>query len=235
MRSVAGRNVAHALVLASAARMVHGFDMAVATRSHGQTPGDSAPGPEEVRGVRPVVAVCAGGRSVRMGRDKAMIVLGGQTLLERAASAAVRAGADTFVIGRPRPDSWRGPHVPFAPDDRPDQGPIGGLVTALRRAAAPVALIPCDLPRISSAEIAWLLGLSPPPAGAVVVRAEGQVQPLFAIYDEAVLPVAETLIGRGSRSLMRLLDALDVRIVDAPDAFAAALRDADVPADLPTE
>lgn len=93
------------------------------------------------------IAIVAGGKSRRMGRDKAALVYAGQTLLERVTRAALGAGLPACVVGRECPADWTGGSVPFLPDFAPDCGPLGGLAAALAHfAPRGVLLAGCDMP-----------------------------------------------------------------------------------------
>ena len=100
------------------------------------------------------VAVLAGGQSRRMGRDKALLQLGDQTLIERVLAAAHPLGYPRLIIGDPAAYAHLG--LPVHPDRHPGLGPLGGLYTALSTTDAPVLLLACDLPFLTS-------GLPSPP------------------------------------------------------------------------
>ena len=75
------------------------------------------------------VAVLAGGQSRRMGRDKALLPLGDQTLIERVIAATRPLGYPCFIVGDPATYTHLG--LPVHPDRHPGLGPLGGLHTAL--------------------------------------------------------------------------------------------------------
>lgn len=182
-----------------------------------------------------LVAVCAGGASRRMGRDKARIRVDGVALLERAVMAAAACGVEVWVVGRDRPADWHGPDVRFLVDDAPGSGPAGALQTAMSRTSRDVALVACDLPEVTAAAVRWLLDTRRGADDAVVAEVDGRVQPLFAVYGRACEPVLRERLDAGRRSLVGLLDAVRTRRVVVPDVLRAALRDADTPGDLGLE
>src|SRR5262245_62947407 len=92
-------------------------------------------------------AVLCGGRSRRMGRDKALIPVGGTPMAQRVADALWVAGASDVVgVGR-EPGALASVGLATVPDDRPDAGPAAGIVTALARAGGDemVMVVGCDL------------------------------------------------------------------------------------------
>jgi molybdenum cofactor guanylyltransferase len=92
--------------------------------------------------------VLAGGRSSRMGRDKALIEVDGRTLLDRALDKLEPHVQELLVIGDPGKYGHVGPFV-FA-DDIPGVGPLGGILTAMRYASNDRLLVlACDMPNVT--------------------------------------------------------------------------------------
>ncbi len=145
------------------------------------------------------VAILAGGQSLRMGTDKARLEIGGMPLLERIAREALSAGFPALVAGRPRPDDWPLDGVAFAEDERPGQGPLGGLATALRMAQNPILAIACDLPQLTGTALRWLAQQAKAQAGehGLAVMNQGRLEPLFSCYAPACVPLIEIAIGAG--------------------------------------
>jgi len=164
-----------------------------------------------------------------MGRDKAGIVWRGETLLVRTARSAGEAGCPVIVVGRERPDDWPLPDAAFVPDAFPDQGPLGGLATALERSTgADVLALACDLPLLNSEALRWLLAQDPLAHGVAVRNGEGW-EPLFSVYAPAVLPLIHRQMATGRRSLQSLIAAGEFRPVVASPKVAAALVNVNTP------
>ena len=179
------------------------------------------------------IAILAGGQSRRMGTDKAVLEIGGLSLLERAARLALAAALPVVVVGRECPNGWPLPAVPFLPDAVPGRGPLGGLHTALGyhvRAALVLALA-CDLPRLTADALAWLLAQATAQSGphGLAVLHDGQWEPLFSVYDPACLPLIEGLLESGRLSLHGLIEAGDFGRLEAPDWVAAQLANINTP------
>ena len=175
-----------------------------------------------------IAALFAGGRSRRMGSDKAGLTVGGETLLERTARIAEEAGLSVLVVGRARPDDWSRDTAEFVPDDVPGLGPLGALTTALRRAEQSLLVLACDLPLLDAEALRWLLTQTPGPHGLAVVRG-GTAEPLFSLYAPACLPLASARLGEGRRSLRGLIEAGSFARVDAPNWIAARLVNVNTP------
>ena len=164
-----------------------------------------------------------------MGTDKAALEVEGLSLLHRTAVAALNAELLVLVAGRPRPDAWSLSAVAFAEDAEPGLGPLGGLQTALRSAGTVLAL-PCDLPLLTSEAVGWLkMQHERGNEDGLVVVNDGKWEPLFSVYHPACLPLIETRIAGGRRSLHGLIEAGQFGFVAAPDWVAAQLVNVNTP------
>ena len=165
-------------------------------------------------------AVFAGGRSGRMGRDKAVLAWpaagGGETTLyERAAETLAlvceRVEVSVGTEGRIVDPAW-----PVFLDRLAGQGPLAGLLAALERAEelgldAALALA-CDMPLVGATELQPLIDAlgegtdGAPGADVALWVVEGREQPLCAAYrTTCTLPVRRAFDG-GARRLVSLLD-----------------------------
>jgi GTP cyclohydrolase I len=160
--------------------------------------------------------ILAGGRSSRMGRDKALLRVDGQTLLERTADILGAFVTDVRVAVQPgSPADAVRRRFPLLADPAPDLGPAGGLLAAL--AADPAAawlVVACDLPGLDRATIAALVAGRDPASGATAFRQAGgpDPEPLCAIYEPATLA---RLLGQASLSPRQLL-ATNTRLLPGP-------------------
>ena len=132
----------------------------------------------------PVGFAVAGGRSRRMGRDKALLPWGDTDLLGHALARLRTMTDDVRILsGAEHRYSERG--VPVEVDPAPDLGPLGGLGAALDAAAGgDVLLLGVDLPLIPSGLLARLVDLTPRFDVVVPVSARGP-EPLCALYGAA--------------------------------------------------
>ena len=145
-----------------------------------------------------------------MGTDKAVL------MAHVAVAALSEAGIDEVVrIGGAAGD---------VVDDHPGEGPLGGIITALRHASDDVVMVlACDLPSIDGPPVAAVLGALGPHHDVAAPPGE----PLCAAYRRACLPVLERLFDAGERSPRRALSSLRVATVEVPDP--ARLIDVDAP------
>jgi molybdopterin-guanine dinucleotide biosynthesis protein A len=158
--------------------------------------------------------VLTGGRSRRLGTDKATAVVAGQRMIDRVLEQlhtvqVVVVGPDPGVAG-----------VTVTREDPPGGGPVAGIAAGLAHVHTEwVAVLAADMPFA----VPMLLGL-PQTADAVVPVADGHAHPLSAWYRVAALPPLTA-----GMSMRAVLASLSVHYVDVP---AGAVVDIDTPADL---
>ena len=181
-------------------------------------------------------AVLAGGASLRMGRPKAFIEIAGRPMVTNVADALRAAGADpVMVVGgdSARIESLR---LRAEPDLHPGEGPLGGIVTALRLSttAEAVAVLSCDLVVPSACEIRRLADQRGDD-DVVVPVVEHRPQWTHAVWSLRALPALEAAFARGARAPRHAVSDLSVRRVEIDRSNAAAYVDADTTADLPDD
>ena len=149
--------------------------------------------------------VLAGGRSSRMGRDKALIEWEGRALLDRALDILQPQVDDLLVIGDPEKYGHVGPFV--LADDIPGVGPLGGIVTAMRYAAHDRLLVlACDMPRVPAMLLEHLKQGSMTTETAFIPVCDGRVQPLVGAYHRRCRTAFEALIARGEWKVITALE-----------------------------
>ena len=162
--------------------------------------------------------VLAGGRSSRMGRDKAWLPIAGQPLVARVAALLDALVDEVVVVAAP---GQRLPPVParIARDAVPWEGPARGLQEGLLRASGDVAFVTaCDAAFLQPSLIRHLL--SRIPGHDVVVPCwHGRWQPLHAVYRVSVLPVLSALLAEGERRPAALFDRVRTCRVEAQEVL----------------
>jgi molybdopterin-guanine dinucleotide biosynthesis protein A len=134
--------------------------------------------------------ILAGGKSTRMGTDKAFVLLEGRTLLSRVLDLARQLTSKVHIIGDPAK------FAPFAPtieDVFPGCGPLGGIHAALRSSPTDLnVILAVDVPFVSLALLDYLISrATSSDANVTVARAAGGFQPLCAVYRRPFADAAE--------------------------------------------
>jgi molybdopterin-guanine dinucleotide biosynthesis protein A len=160
--------------------------------------------------------VLAGGQSRRFGRDKAVAQLDGRRLIERVAARALPQTAALAISGRDY-----GLRLPVIPDAMASEGPLTGVLSALRWGRAcgfsAVASFSCDAPFFPPDLVARLAEKASPAFGCSFAVANGTRHPVFALWKISALGRLQEVYDTGTRSLMAAQD----RIGSAAVIFAA--------------
>jgi molybdopterin-guanine dinucleotide biosynthesis protein B/molybdopterin-guanine dinucleotide biosynthesis protein len=178
-------------------------------------------------------ALLAGGRSVRLGTDKALLEVAGEPLWLRGQRALASLFSRVLIAGE-RPDLAT-PECPCYSDVQPGSA-LGGLATALTFAGRDwVCVLPCDLPFPSPGLLAALLAHRQEGVQAVVPLTSTGREPLVACYHRECLPIINTQLAQGHLRVTALLDRLSCRYVEPdelPPGWRRALRNLNAPADV---
>lgn len=155
---------------------------------------------------KPLGAVLTGGRSTRMGRDKADVPVGGRPMLDHVA-AALTAVADRIVLLGPDREGWD-----CWPDSVHAQGPLAGIATALSRTDAHrIVVVAVDHPFVRSDLLVHLLAIESD-LPVVPVDETGIRQVTCAVYPSTVAAAAIEEATTGG-SIQTLLDRVSFRQV----------------------
>jgi molybdopterin-guanine dinucleotide biosynthesis protein A len=181
--------------------------------------------------------ILAGGRSRRMRRTKAWLLLDGEPLWRRQRRVLAAAGADPITIAlRPRQRSFGLPAAEIR-DTLPDAGPLAGIHAALAATDAPwVAVLAVDMPAVTPAWFAALRRRCRPGLGAVFRGPRG-FEPLAAIYPREALAPATAQLRRGNFAVHHLIRTLlrtrRLRAARLPAGLHAQAENWNHPGDLP--
>lgn len=157
--------------------------------------------------------ILAGGKSARMGTDKALLKVGPCCIIERIASV-FRPVVDEILVVTDRPDKFAEYGDKTIGDIMPGHGPLGGLHAGLVRAShARVLVAACDLPFIS-APLACLLIQCAADYDAVVPRYRGYPEPLCALYSKNCIKIIEQRLTRNQNKITGLYDQVRVRYIE---------------------
>ena len=159
-----------------------------------------------------------GGRSSRMGRDKALLPFHGVALAQFVARTVASAASQAVLVGDPVRYAAFG--YPVIPDRFPGEGPLGGILTALHHTSADWNLVvACDMPGLSAEFLGRLLEAAEQ-SGAQALLPEGpsgRPEPLCAIYHRNARPALEMAFAAGQRKVTLALAAVSTASLVMPD------------------
>ncbi len=157
-------------------------------------------------------AIIAGGRSKRLGTDKALIYFKGKKLIEYAIEL-MQAFTNEIVISANK-NKYTEYSFPVVPDNYPDLGPISGLEAVLKHSRTRKNMVvPCDTPFLSTELYETLINFSETYDAVVPRTANGKTEPLIAVYSKDILPVISQQIKKHDYKLQHLLKAINTKFV----------------------
>ena len=164
--------------------------------------------------------VLAGGKSTRMGADKAFVMLDGRTLLVRALELARTVTDKVCIVGSAEKFAA---YAPVVQDVFRECGPLGGIHAALRASAVELNLmLAVDVPFVPAALLRYLVtrarGLN---AIATVPRAGGGWQPLCAVYRREFGECAEKALRDGRYKIGALFADANVQAIEEEELARA--------------
>jgi len=161
------------------------------------------------------LAILAGGKSQRMGQDKSIMRFQGEMLVQRVLSRLKGLADEVIVIG-PGSQEYLSLGISNAPDLLPGRGPLGGLYTALFKAAYPVVVVvACDMPFVNADLLAHQRDILLSDNMDVVVPSSGKgLEPLHAIYRrDTCLPAVREALEAGEQRLISWFPRVKVGIL----------------------
>ena len=190
---------------------------------------------------RVAAIVLAGGRSSRFGRDKLVEPIAGRPMLDHVIDRLRPMVADIVVVVSSDARPGVPADVSMAYDDRPDEGPLGGVAAGLRSldpGIERVLIVGGDMPTLVAPVLERLVEALGRREAAVLADADGPRPLPMAVRRSPASPVADRLLESDERRLRALLGELDVDVIppevwQLDDPTGETLSDDDVPGDLP--
>jgi molybdopterin-guanine dinucleotide biosynthesis protein A len=177
-----------------------------------------------------------GGRSRRMGADKATLEIAGEPLWNRQLQRLRELQPEAlFVSARIRP-AWCPAEIDAVLDEPPSRGPLSGLAATLRRArTSHVVALAIDLPRMTVDHLRRLWTMAQPGCGCVPLN-ESFFEPLCAIYPVEAAEIAARSLASTDVSLQHFVQLLQrenlVRAYPLETKEKSFYRNANTPEDL---
>ena len=184
--------------------------------------------------------VLAGGRSSRLGRDKASVKLGGQTLLQRSVCNLEFLKSEITIVAAPEqrlPRINSTARLKIVTDITSGKGPLVGVYTGLISSAHPSSfLVACDMPFVKRTLVERMIEIAPGYDVVVPRRPQG-LEPLHAIYSRSCTGPIEILIKSGRYKIDSLLERVKVRYFEeneiaAIDPLGISFFNINIPSDL---
>jgi molybdenum cofactor guanylyltransferase len=157
--------------------------------------------------------VLAGGKSSRLGRDKALEKIGGKYLIERVIHSLSQLGEDIIVVTA-APNQLSDLNVEKVLDTYPRTGAKVGLCTGINASLSFYSLVvACDMPFLNIDLLRYLLD-SASGYDAAIPRIGDKIEPLHAVYSKNCIPILEEQISKDKLKISDLFNEINVRYVE---------------------
>lgn len=153
--------------------------------------------------------ILCGGKSVRMGKNKALLELGGRRVIDRVIGVMGKLFPTLFLVTN-TPDAYAFTGIETVQDAIPEGGSLIGLYTGLRHATTAKAfVVACDMPFLNEALIRRIIETSGDEA-AIIPRTPDGLQPLHALYAATCVPALSRVVESGEKRIQKACEALPV-------------------------
>lgn len=156
--------------------------------------------------------ILAGGESSRMGRNKALLEVNGERMIETAYRRMTELFDDVLLVTN-TPEIYAFIPCRKSADIYPGMGPLGGIHAALTGCSSErVFVTACDMPSLNP-HLIRELGSIQDGADVVIPETPGGLEPLHAFYAKSCLPKMEKMLRTGERRILSFFDQAQVRLV----------------------
>ena len=163
-----------------------------------------------------LTVILTGGGSRRMGRDKAMLPIGGGTMLQHLIDKYSPLGPVAVSVNTPGRFPFEG--AVEMVDRYPNMGPLNGLVSAYNESTEELIFMTgTDLPFGDTELVKRLAELMGSAEACIMRRGKKGFEPLFALYRRSCGEKAAECLATGRKSIRDLLDAVEVRYVESEE------------------
>lgn len=178
------------------------------------------------------VYILCGGKSSRMNTEKGLVEFQGKTFLQWILDAVTPLTSDITLVTKNAAYVSYG--LPIIPDVVEDQGPVGGIYTALVDSSSRYNLIlSCDIPKITTELLTSLIQFAIGTDKDVCILSDGKHDyPLIGCYQKSLLPVFQNAIEQHHLKLCLLVDSLRNQKLVITSKDKAAIRNINTQAEL---
>lgn len=172
--------------------------------------------------------ILAGGKSSRMGQDKALLSIEGTTFLAKIAHVLKPFVQELIIVSDHQSHDTLG--FKRVEDHIKNTGPLAGLYSGLTASNTTQNIVlSCDTPFVSTRLIETLLEQSYSEASIHQIAYQSKVMPLIATYKSDCLPIIEMLLNKGERRLRSLSEHLKTHQIEVDHTFKLAIENINTP------
>ena len=163
--------------------------------------------------------ILSGGKSTRMGEDKAFIEIEGISIINRIQSLLKTLFNEIIIVANKR-ERFANLDATIYSDLLPERGALGGLYTGLFFSSYPYSFcVACDMPFLRQSVIEYLINKIPG-YDVIVPRTSDGLQPLHAIYSKSCIAPIRKVLEQGKYKIIDFYPLVRVRMIDE-DEFSS--------------
>ncbi len=160
--------------------------------------------------------ILSGGKSARMGRDKAFIKINGIPIIQRIYDIFEKCFNEIIIVTNQK-ESYAGFEAKIVNDLIVNHGALGGLYTGLFLSSYPYSFcVACDMPFLKESIIRYLVERADG-YDAIVPRTEDGLQPLHAVYSKSCLKPIKELMDYGKYKIIDFYPLVRIKIIEEPE------------------
>ena len=168
------------------------------------------------------IIILAGGKSSRMGRDKGLIEVGGQPIIQYVINNCLPVSEDITIVSNQPEYSVFG--FPVIEDEFKELGPLAGLYTGLNQSRHDCnVVLSCDTPLVNTKLLQKLNDNLTGDLDAVISKHSDKTHPLIGVYHKRLAPIIHRALLNGERRMMWLIDQVNSKEVNcnlfSPEMF----------------
>ena len=157
--------------------------------------------------------ILSGGKSVRMGRDKAFIEIDGIPIIQRIYDIFQKIFTEIIIVTNQK-EFYSGFKAKIVSDLIINNGALGGLYTGLFFSSNPYSFcVACDMPFLKESMIQYLIKQANE-YDVIVPRTEDGLQPLHAVYSKNCLESIKNIIGMGKYKIIDFYPLVKTKIIE---------------------
>lgn len=161
--------------------------------------------------------ILAGGNSSRMQKDKSMLPVKGQPLIQQIAEQ-LNGHFNQVLISTNNLSQHAFLHLPLVPDVEQGKGPLMGIYSSLQQSKNEINfVVACDIPKLNMFFIREMIKKAKERDVVVPVSRDGQVEPLFAMYKKSIADKIKDLLGQNKRKVSELFNLTDTEYMPMPE------------------
>mgnify|MGYP001104651747 CR=1 FL=1 len=157
--------------------------------------------------------ILAGGESSRFGKNKALVMVDGKSLVQRVVERVMPISYEIIVAGSLwQPGFTSAPAIGYKLDLYPDKGPLGGIYTGLSVSKSFYnVVVACDMPFLNIELLRYMVKLCP--GFDAVIPFTDRIQPIHGVYAKSCLDIMRARLETHRLGIARFLNMVNVRHV----------------------